>query len=139
MLVSCSPPQLMVELMWLCIAVGSLIIGRGRQKKARQGKEIGYFWTQETNGNHTPTAPLVQPNPRLCFGQTTTRALTGLALVGEGHLMLVALSPRHAPGAALCSPFLFPHPLFLSLLSLGRAAGLSFDILLFPAPRPYIH
>lgn len=55
--------------------------------------------------------------------------------------MLVALSSRHAPGAALFSSFLFPHPLSFSLssLALGRAAGLSFDILSwFPASRPYI-
>jgi hypothetical protein len=65
------------------------------------------------------TAPLVQPNPRLCFGQTTTRALTGLALVGDGHLMLVALllfdTPLALPSSHPC--YSHTHSLSLSLLS----------------------
>lgn len=38
MLMSCSSLQLMAEPMWLCIAVGSLIIGRGRQINSATGQ-----------------------------------------------------------------------------------------------------
>lgn len=136
---SCSSLQLMAEPMWLFIAIGSSIIGRGRQKRksATGQRDRLLLDTRNKWRPYSHTAPLVQPNPRLCSDQTTTRALTGLALVGEGHLMLVALSSRHAPGAA--SHPSYSHTRSLFLLSLGRAAGLSFDILFwFPASRPYI-
>lgn len=129
-----------------CLAIGLVdstpALGERQDRIGRRegrGKKIGYFWTQETNMAPPTHGTLVQPRPWFSSSQTTTRALTGLALVG-GHLNAGRLSictPHDRPCSRLPTPT--PFSLFFSGWAEQRAAETKLDISLLVSRLSPLH